>query len=499
MSPLIAEQGVSIPEHLSADLMGISPALLVFAAALFIVVWEAIVRPADRRIYRSIGLATVTLALGLTFGVQAKAHGAAFSGMVRFDDYGVLFNAIFLVSAGLTLAISHDYLEQVKVRVGEYYGLALFSLFGMMMMGIANDLILLFVALEVMSLGFYVMSALRRDHQASVESGFKYFIMGAFASGLLLYGISLLFGATGTTTIDGIRDAVAAGNHGALLLTGMGLVMAGFSFKVAAVPFHMWAPDVYQGAPTPVTGYMATGVKAASFAAFGRVMFVAFLGLKEEWAIPLWLVAAATMLLGNLAALAQRDLKRMLAYSSIAHAGYVLMGVVAVDGHAVDANGQVSGILFYLFSYTFMTLGTFAVLSLMVKDGEEHTDLSSIRNLGKTHPWMAAGLTLCLLSLAGIPPTMGFVGKFYLFAAAVRGGYTSLAVIGAISGAVGVYYYLRPIVLMYMQDDEESFTLRPGPAVAGVLAISGIALLFLGLHPGDLLELCRAGVASLAG
>lgn len=499
MLPLVAEQGIRVPEHLSADLLGISPALVIFAAALFIVVWEAVVRPADRRVYLITSLAAIAVALGLTVGVQADAHGPGFGGAVSFDDYGALFNAVFLVSAALSITISHDYLERVGVRIGEFYGLALFSLFGMMLMGIANDLMLLFVALEVMSLGFYVLSALRRDNQASVESGFKYFVMGAFASGILLYGISLLYGATGTTTLTGIRDAVAAGNHGALLLTGMGLLMAGFSFKVAAVPFHMWAPDVYQGAPIPVTGYMATGVKAASFAAFGRVMFVAFLGLKEEWVIPLWLVAAATMLLGNLAALAQRDLKRMLAYSSIAHAGYLLMALVAVDGHAADANARVAGLIFYLFAYTFMTLGTFAVLTLLVKDGEEVTDISTLANLGKRNPLLAAGLAFCLLSLAGIPPTMGFVGKFYLFAAAVRGGYVGLAVVGALSGAIGVYYYLRPIVLMYMHDGEESVALPSVPAVAGVLAISSLALLIFGLLPGELLELCRAGVASLAG
>ncbi|MCB9764411.1 MAG: NADH-quinone oxidoreductase subunit N [Alphaproteobacteria bacterium] len=498
MLPLTSGLGVAVPEHLGADLLTLSPAILVFLVAIVIILWEAVARPPDKRLLMGLSLVAVLVSLGLVTTVQAGAEGTGFSGMLAFDAYGTFFNLVFLISAGLSILISHDYLERIGLRVGEYYALALFSLSGMMLMGMGNDLILLFVALEVMSLGLYVMAAMQRTVRA-VESGFKYFIMGAFASGILLYGIAFIYGDTGTTNLHGIRDAVAAGHTTGMLMIGVSLIMVGFCFKVAAVPFHMWAPDVYEGAPASVTGYMATGVKAASFAAFGRVLFVAFLDVKDDWTLPLWLIAAATMLLGNIAALVQVDLKRMLAYSSIAHAGYMLMALVAVDGSSAGANPQVSGLLFYLLAYTFMTLGAFAVLTLMAERGRDLTSVEHLVGLARRNPLLAAGLALCLLSLAGIPPTMGFVGKFYLFAAAVRGGYTGLAIVGAVSGAIGVYYYLRPIVYMYMRDDREPLAVQPGAAVASALGIASLAILAFGLFPGQLIDLCRQGVASLAG
>ena len=258
----------------------------------------------------------------------------------------------------------------------------------------------------------------------------------------------------------------------------------------------MWTPDVYQGAPSPVTGYMATAVKAASFAAFMRVLLVAFPGVKDEWTAPLWALAALTMLLGNIAALVQDDLKRMLAYSSIAHAGYVLMALVAADGAALGSNAQLSGVLFYLLAYTFMTLGAFAVLTLMTEDGDDLTRVDNLAGLASSRPWLAAGLALCLLALAGIPPTMGFVGKFYLFAATIQGGYFTLAAIGAISAAIGVYYYLRPIVIMYMKGG----TAFRFPGTSAAYAALGVACLFLilfGVLPGELVDRCRAGLLSL--
>ncbi|MCB9744730.1 MAG: NADH-quinone oxidoreductase subunit N [Alphaproteobacteria bacterium] len=500
MLPLVGGLTATMPENLGANLIQLAPALLIFATALVIILWEAISRPDDKRVFMGVSLVSILVAMGLTVAQDLPGETSGFSGMISFDRYGTFFNLVFLIGAGLSVLISHDYLERAQVRVGEFYALALFGLFGMMMMGSANDLILTFVALEVMSLSFYVLVAIKRDHATAVEAGFKYFIMGAFASGILLYGISFVYGAVGSTNLGAISAHVSAQGADALLLTGMGLVMAGFCFKVAAVPFHMWAPDVYQGAPSVVTGYMATGVKAASFAAFGRVMFVAFLGVKGDWVIPLWGIAAATMLLGNTAALVQSDLKRMLAYSSIAHAGYLLMALVAVDGGGVGGNEQVSGLLFYLLAYTFMNLGAFAAVSLMSGEGEDLTSIEGLKGLAKRNPLLAAGLSLCLLSLAGIPPTMGFVGKFYLFAAAVNGGFVGLAIVGALAGAVGVYYYLRPIVYMYMQEEGEgALSLSSTPAVTGAMAIAAVATLYLGIFPSGLIELCKAGVASLAG
>ena len=488
---------VSLPPNLGADLTGASGLLFVFFAGLAILLYDVLLRPRDKRVLLWMSLGTVFVSLALTVLVQAEAHGPGLMGMVRFDAYGTFFNVLLLIGAGLALMISPDYLERVGIDIGEYYPLALFALFGMMLMSMASDLIMIFVALEVMSISFYVLTGIKRADSRAVESAFKYFILGAFASGILLYGVSFIYGATGTTNLEGIALAVASGSAGGpVLLTGMGMVLAGFAFKVGAVPFHMWTPDVYSGAPSSVTGYMATGVKAASFAAFTRVLLVAFPGLREEWVIPLWGIAAATMLLGNIAALVQSDLKRMLAYSSIAHAGYILMALVAGDGAHLAGNTQLSGVLFYLLAYTFMTLGAFAVLTMMARDGEDVTDIEGLTGLAAERPLLAAGLSVTLLSLAGIPPTMGFVGKFYLFAAAVNGGYYALAAIGALSAAIGVYYYLRPIVAMYMRGGKP-FRFPPTSAAYAALAVACLFLIVFGIMPGELLDRCRAGLLSL--
>ncbi len=404
MFPLMSTLLVSVPPNLSGDLLNLAGPLLVFFAGLAILIYDVLASPEDTRMLHWMSLGTVFLALIPTVLIQADATGPGFMGMVVFDSYGTFFNVLLLITAGLALMISQDYLTRIGINIGEYYPLCLFALFGMMMMGMAGDLIMIFVALEVMSISFYVLTGMKRADNKAVESAFKYFILGAFASGILLYGISFIYGATGTTNLVKIGAAISSGAaSGPLLLTGMGLVLAGFIFKVGAVPFHMWVPDVYSGAPSVVTGYMAAGVKAASFAAFGRVLLVAFPALREEWTLPLWGAAALTMLLGNIAALVQDDLKRMLAYSSIAHAGYILMALVAGDGAHLADNAQLSGVLFYLLAYTFMTLGAFAVLTMMSRDGEDLTDIEGLRGLASERPYLAAGLALCLLSLAGIP------------------------------------------------------------------------------------------------
>ena len=492
-----AAAGVRVPHGLSSDLFHGSALGLVFLMAMGLLVWDAAVRPVDKRPLFLGSLATVLAALGLTIAVQAPAHGHAFAGMVHFDAFGAFFCVALLIAAALSLLISPSYLDRVGVPIGEYYPLCLFGLFGAMAMSIANDLILVFVALEVMSIAFYVLTGIQRERQEAVESAFKYFLLGAFSSAILLYGISLLYGATETTNLSILAAQLRHGvEHPVLAAVGCMLVLVGFGFKVAAVPFHMWTPDVYQGAPSPVTAFMATAVKAASFAAFVRILMVGFPSLAADWGWALWAMAALTMLLGNVAALVQDDLKRMLAYSSIAHAGYLLMALVASDGGAA-ANRQLSGVLFYLLAYVFMNLGAFAVVSTMTKDGEDRTYIDGLRGLGTRRPWMAAGLALCLLSLAGIPPTMGFVGKFYLFAATVSGGHVVLAVIGALSAAIGVYYYLRPIVVMYMSGDEGGLELHVDSATRWALGISCAMLVVFGLLPGELLQRCLAGMMSL--
>jgi NADH-quinone oxidoreductase subunit N len=489
-------QDWTAPVGLATDLFRMAPLLAVFAGAMSILLVEAIVRPKDRWLLAGLAGVTLFLALGLLILSPTQAAAEGFYGMIRFDAWGNFFNVLLCMGTlGVVLA-SPDYLERIGVHVGEYYSLLLFGLLGMMLLAMGNDLMMLFVALEIMSIAVYVLASIRRDDPRSVESGFKYFILGAFSSALLLYGIALIYGATGTTHLGRIAVALEHGSGGPLFSTGMGLVLVGFGFKVAAVPFHMWTPDVYQGAPVPVTSFMASAVKAASFAAFGRVLLVAFFTVKADWMPVLWALSALTMVLGNVAALVQTDLKRILAYSSIGHAGFALMALVSAKGPGFPF--AASSLLFYLAGYLIMTVGAFAILGLLSREDGEHTDLSDLAGLGQRHPFLAAALALCLLSLAGIPPTVGFVGKFQLFMAAVDGGFVYLAVIGALSGAIGVYYYLRPIVVMTMQPGVGA-PIHDSRAARVVVMIAVFAILAFGLLPSALMPFGRVAVASLGG
>lgn len=489
----------------AGDLRFVWPSIACFAFGMLVLMGDVLMGRKSSAVSTGVtafGL-LFALAVNLMIGPEAEQPRVALAGMVAFDSFGVVMNCtVFLASLG-ALLLGHDYLRRIDVAVPEYNALILFAASGMSLLSVSNDLIMLFVALELMSVALYVLCAINRGDLRSVESAAKYFILGAFAAALLLYGIAFVYGAVGTTRLDYVHAWLADGRHisdSGLLSVGVALMMVGFGFKVAAAPFHMWSPDVYQGAPTPVTALMATGVKAASFAAFARVMFVAFLPNHGEWVTAMWLISALTILWGNIGALVQRDLKRMLAYSSIGHAGYLLMPFVGASSGGLTDNPRMGGLLFYLLSYTVMTVGAFAVLSLMTRDGADDTDVERLDGLAAKHPALAAALALCLLSLAGIPPTMGFVGKFYLFASAVEGGHAGLAVVGAIGGAVGVYYYLRPIVHMYMRPaarDAQSPALN-APAL-GALALSCAAILLFGLMPGPLVDWCREALRTLAG
>ncbi|MFZ5821040.1 MAG: NADH-quinone oxidoreductase subunit N [Chloroflexota bacterium] len=403
----------------------------------------------------------LALCLGLTLS-QAGQENTAFSGMAALDGFSVFVNALLLLSGLLGVALAYGYLKRMGLERGEYYTLVLFSVGGMMLMAQALDLIMIFLALELLSLPLYVLAAFARPRADSEEAGLKYFLLGAFASGFVLYGIALVFGATKTTALGGIVAAVASGQASNLLLTiGAALILVGLGFKVAAVPFHMWTPDVYQGAPTSVTAFMAAGAKIAGFAALLRVFATAFPSLAVDLTPVLWALSALTMVVGNLVAIAQTDIKRMLAYSSIAHAGYILMAFVPYGNPDVAPVSVAAG-LFYLVAYAVTNFGAWGVVIAMEKaegnpstgSGQRGLAISDYAGLGKKYPALAAAMTVFMLSLIGFPPTLGLVGKFYLFRAVLGGGYVGLAIIGVLTSLFSAYYYLRVVVTMYMQDGE---------------------------------------------
>jgi len=436
---------------------------------------------------------------GLVFAAAAvvwlwasNATPAGLATSITVDKFRLAVDLIVLLAAALAVLFSLDYLERERIRVPEYYALLLFAAVGMMLLAGGEDLFVLFLGLELMSVCVYVLAGIDRRSPVGGEAALKYFLLGAFASAFFLYGIALLYGATGTTKLSLIAQQIAPlhlESH-PMLLAGMALLFVGFGFKVAAVPFHMWTPDVYDGAPTPVTGFMATAVKAAAFAALVRVLLEAFPGLQPVWAHVIWWLAAVTMVVGNLVALAQRSLKRMLAYSSIAHAGYLLTALVGGSTEGAAA------FLIYLLFYTLMTLGAFAILALKGREGERDVTTEDLAGLSETHPWLALAMTVCMLSLLGFPGTAGFIGKWYILAAATGGGYGSLAALLVVTSVVSAGYYLPVIMAMYMKPqahDQAHAGIRI-PRVAGVvLAVMVAALLVFGVWPNPVLGAARTG------
>ncbi len=408
--------------------------------------------------------------------------------MVALDPFRYAALAIMLVSAGGTILLSLGYLERERLLAPEYYPLILLATAGMMFLSGAEDLIVLFLGLEVMSVAVYVLAGYDRTNPSSAEAALKYFLIGAFASGFLLYGIALVYGATGTTNLSLIGAQLAGGSISLMAGLGLGLLLIGFGFKVAAVPFHMWAPDVYDGAPTPVTGFMATGVKAAAFVALVRVLIEAFPSATELWQPVIFWLAIASMVAGNLIALAQRTLKRMLAYSSIAHAGYLLVAVW--PGSRMSAGA----VLFYLIAYIVTTLASFGFLSALGRGGEREVTFDDIAGLATQRPWIGAGLSICMLSLLGFPGTLGFIGKWYILSAVVAEGQTILAVVLVLTSVISAGYYLPVIMSMYMKpapSEQAHATTRLWPAAVGAITVSVVAVVLFGLWP--------AGVADVAG
>jgi len=440
----------------------------------------------------------------------AAAHAAwpvtgqlvAFKGMLIADGFGLFLNMLFLGTAALTVLLALNYLPRTGIERGEFYVLLLFTVSGMMLMGQAGDLVIVFLALELLSIPLYIMAGLARPKPSSEESALKYFLLGSFASAFLVYGIALVYGATGTTNLGLILAATGAANPRlGLLLAGVGLVLVGLGFKIAAVPFHMWTPDVYDGAPSVVTAFMSVGAKAGGFAALLRVFVTAFPALAPQWAMVAAVMSAATMLLGNFAAIVQSNVKRMLAYSSIAHAGYILMGLVAAGSASLAVqNTAIGASLVYLLAYAVTNLGAWAVVIAVERadGGGQSTGLniSDYAGLGKRRPGLALAMAVFMFSLTGVPPTIGFIGKAYIFGATLQAGFAWLAVIGVVTSLVSAYYYLRVIVVMYMQDGQPVTTSRR--SLNFTVALTAIATVVFGLLPYPLLTIATNAIQNMA-
>jgi NADH-quinone oxidoreductase subunit N len=466
------------------DLHPLTPELAMTALALIVLLLDLLVRKKEV-------LALVSMAGAIFVAWTLKgSSGTTFGGMFVSDGYSTFFKLIFMINVILSVLISIKYIAVEKVNRGEYYSLILFSTIGMMIMASAGDLISLYLGLELMALSTYVLAGFLRQDAKSNEAALKYFLLGAFSSAFLLYGISIIYGLTGTTDLRSIAAVISekglAGNL-SLLLSVIFLIVA-FGFKIAAAPFHMWAPDVYEGAPTSITAFMSVGPKAAGFAVLGRVFMIAFVSVKVDWATILIPVAILTMAVGNIVALSQTNIKRMLAYSSIAHAGYALLGIIAANNEGIAA------MMNYLMIYAFMNVGAFAVIIMLRSEGFKGDSIYDYEGLSKTHPLAALLMLIFMFSLTGIPPTAGFIGKLYLFMSAVNAGYTWLVVVAVIFSAISAYFYLRIVMYMYMREPKETVALTTSFSNGIALGITTVAVLFIGVLPSSLLELAKAAI-----
>src|SRR3990170_1081650 len=481
-------------QALWTSVTSILPEILVVATALFVLFLDVVIPEKNKRVLCGTSIVGIGIALFSVYALgQGKIEG--FSGMVAHDGLGAFFDVVILSACALTLLMATGYSEWEGTHKGEFYSLILLSTSGMMFMAKGTDLMTVFLGLETLSIPIYVLVGFHRHRITSVEGALKYFLLGAFASGFLLYGIALMYAATGTTKIPVLATMLYDSRivESPLFLAGTGLLLVGLAFKVSLVPFHMWTPDAYEGAPTVATAFMSAAVKAAAFAALIRVLLTALPGMQPALWKVLWVLAVLTMTVGNLSALWQDNLKRLLAYSSIAHAGYILVGLVSGD----LLGGQAS--LFYLLVYAFMNLGAFGVIILLAQKEDDGYDIRHLAGVGFRYPALGALLTLFLVSLAGIPPTAGFIGKFYLFSAAVKNGYVGLAVLGVLNSAVSIYYYLRPVVYMYMlpAPGEIPVPRPPRTAFSLALCISAAAVLVLGIAPRSVLAFAERSILSL--
>jgi NADH-quinone oxidoreductase subunit N len=476
IAPCAAEYARFLPETILA---GVATAAMVL---------EPLTPPARKKLLGSLTLAGLAAAL-VAAVAQGRNPGLAFSGMLQVDGFATFFRVLAIVAGILVALCSSSYLRREGAESGEYYALLLYSVAGQCIMVSAHELIVLFIGLEISSISTYVLVGFLRREKLANEAAAKYFLLGSFATAFLLYGIALMYGATGSTSLSAIRRALEQGKPGLLVGTAAALMFVGFAFKVSAAPFQVWAPDVYQGAPAPVTAFLATGSKAAAFAIFFRVFLTALGPIAWRWEGIVWTSALLTMIVGNFAALAQTNLKRLLAYSSIAHAGYVMVALAAHSETGARAA------MYYLAVYVFMNIGAFALVAYFGRKGERYVYVEDLAGLGVRQPVTAALFTVLLLSLIGVPPTGGFFGKFYIFKAALDARMGWLTVLGLLTTAVAAYYYLRILVVMYMKEPGEATAELPPPppGIRIVLWVCAAATLVLGLFPSVVLRF--AGLA----
>jgi len=505
------------------DLIAILPEAILTGVGTLVMLLAAFLKKGKEQWCATTSLLGL-LAAAVSVAYQWRHRGPAFEEMIVVDPFSLFFHLLFLLIAALVALASLPYLRQERLAIGEFYALLLFATAGMGLMASGNDLIVIFIGLEISSVASYVLVGFRRNVVTSSEAALKYFLLGSFATAFLLYGIALLFGATGTTRLTQIREVLRGGLHPVtaanpagdilagstsvqpvlvqltgplpttLLALAIALILVGLGFKVAAAPFQVWAPDVYQGAPTPVTAFLSTGPKAAAFAVALRVFMVALESSASQWSALFWICGSLSMFVGNLAALWQSNIKRLLAYSSIAHAGYIL---VAFTAHSSDG---IAAVMFYLVAYALMNLGAFVVVTHLGNRGERYVEVEDYGGLGYRSPLLAAWLSIFLLSLIGIPLTGGFLGKFYVFRAALRADLIWLTVLGVLNSGIAAYYYLRVLVAMYMSNPTREVPVEPVPLGVGcVLAVCGIGTLLLGVLPDPVLHLAAQSAQWLQG
>ncbi len=472
---------ILIPE--SIDLIALAPVIVLSFFAMMVLVVD-LFGGRNKTLLVFISLVGLLMTAISAFA-KNPIPAYSFNDSYIVDHLSLFFICIFTISSALAILLSVEYNEREGIRAGEYYALILFCTVGMILLASSTDMIMIFLGIEIVSICLYVLAGIRRDILRSNEAALKYFLLGAFATGFLLYGMTMVYGSTGSTNLFKIAEVVQnpSAQSNPLLLMGLVLLIIGFGFKVASVPFHMWAPDVYQGAPTPITAFMAVGPKAAAFAAFFRVFAETFPEMAPSWEIILSTIAVLSMFFGNLGAIMQTNIKRMLAFSSISHAGYILMAVIAKNSLGA------SSLLFYMLAYAFTTFGIFGIIILLGRKGEENLEIENYSGLAYKHPILALSMTVFLLSLGGLPPFAGFIAKFYIFSAAIQEGLVTLVIIAVLNSAISFYYYLKVVVFMYMKEPEAEFQISLTPLTLFVVFIGVFVTINMGIFPGSIIAL----------